>query len=366
MWIKPLQIFVRQERVCGPVQAILQSSSCGKDCGPAIEQIIKEHFRFNIKSVQGKLETHLRWRDGQELLEGSQRMTCAALRCDELLISDDAFHAPDQAVSDLFAVFCQLPGLVCYLKLVEMPFKDVLKLAFTNGPAGIAEVLKKSKIKSELETNNFCLSIGDKLPEELHGNLNHAMDVNYEARAPPVGADRFPQKTPFCHTPSLQGIGLGDMTTRVQVGEYVIAEVPEGEFIVARVAEWKENFEEDSIRTQRGLMRRYRVQVSKKKYENLGHQYLYKMSGGVSQTSRSLQSFGSCLVLAGPCNDAADEASLDRQVILDEVKTQLRDMAKMESGHYKKALRRLFLRWHPDKAGNTPFNNLIFRMLLGA
>ena len=67
---------------------------------------------------------------------------------------------------------------------------------------------------------------------------------------------------------------------------------------------------------------------------------------------------------AGPGNDA-EVVSQNHQEMLDEVKAQLRDMAKMELADYKQALRRLFLRWHPDKSGNTPFNNLIFRMLLG-
>ena len=153
----------------------------------------------------------------------------------------------------------------------------------------------------------------------------------------------------------------------LEVGEYVIAERQSGEFTVARVAPWNDELDgKPRAHDQRGLMRRYRVQVSKNGYETMCHHCLYKISGGVSQNSgaSSFQSYSICLAAAGPGNDA-EVVSQNHREMLNEVKAQLRDMAKMESADYKKALRRLFLRWHPDKSGNTPFNNLIFRMLLG-
>lgn len=39
-------------------------------------------------------------------------------------------------------------------------------------------------------------------------------------------------------------------------------------------------------------------------------------------------------------------------------------MSGMDENQYKSTLRRLYLTWHPDKAGNTPFNNMILRLLV--
>ena len=161
------------------------------------------------------------------------------------------------------------------------------------------------------------------------------------------------------------GVLLG-VPAPLQVGEYVIAERQSREFIVARVAPWNDELDRKlPTDDQRSLLRRYRVQVSKHGYETMRHHCLYKISGRVSQTGpANFQSYAICLAAAGPGNDA-EVVSQNHQVLLDEVKAQLREMAKMESADYKKALHRLFLRWHPDKSGSTPFNNLIFRMLLG-
>ena len=168
----------------------------------------------------------------------------------------------------------------------------------------------------------------------------------------------------FLRCQKMYSLGFAVALAPLQVGEHVIAERQSGEFTVARVAPWNDELE--IAHDQRGLMRRYRVQVSKSGYETMRHHCLYKISGGVSQNSgaSSFQSYSICLAAAGPGNDA-EVVSQNHQEMLDEVKAQLRDMAKMELADYKQALRRLFLRWHPDKSGNTPFNNLIFRMLLG-
>lgn len=154
----------------------------GNDSGPVSQKMVEEKLQhLVIKSVPRDFTSLLRWIDGQQVLEGSEKNTCAVLQSDQLLISDDAFNFPDRAVSDMFAAFCQMPGLVCCLKLVERPFKEVLKLAFNKGPTGIADVLRSFQIDNELDTD-MCLGIGDRLPKELHKNLNYAMNVAFEAR----------------------------------------------------------------------------------------------------------------------------------------------------------------------------------------
>ena len=177
---------------------MLQSDKAlGNDCGPVIQKMVEEKLQLLqhlvIKSVPRDFTSRLRWIDGQQVLEGSEKKTYAVLQSDQLLISDDAFNFPEQAVSDLFAAFCQMPGFVCCLKPVEGPFKEVLKLAFNKGPTGIADVLRRFHIENELDTD-MCLGLGDRLPEELHENLNYAMNVAFEARHHAGNPHRFDQQ----------------------------------------------------------------------------------------------------------------------------------------------------------------------------
>lgn len=168
-------------RAHGNVEAILQSA-CGNECDPNVQELLAEHLSLDVKSMPCKVETSLCWKDGRGKLAGSERTTFAILQSDSLMISKDAFHCPDQLVSDLLIAFRQIPPLLRYLKPreVEVPLKQVLKLAFSEGPAGIPEVLRTNKIESELE-KRICLGIGDRLPDELRANLNYSMNVVFEA-----------------------------------------------------------------------------------------------------------------------------------------------------------------------------------------
>eukprot|EP00438_Fugacium_kawagutii_P004391 Skav206465 [mRNA] locus=scaffold2787:16559:20681:- [translate_table: standard] len=222
------------------------------------------------------------------------------------MISEDAFDCPDQLVNDLLIALRQIPQLLRYLthREVEEPMKQVLKLAFSEGPAGIQEVLRTNKIDSELEAK-ICLGIGDRLPDELRANLNYSMNVVFE------------------------------------VGEYVIADI-DGAFVVGRVAKWSANDGAPGLAVN-DLMRRYRVHVSKGDARILRHSDLYKPRSSSVDQGHSLQ------FPAGDPPSEDTQVTQDQQVQLEVVKRQLRQMAQMEEAAYKKALRRLFLIWHPDK-----------------
>ena len=136
-----------------------------------------------------------------------------------------------------------------------------------------------------------------------------------------------------------------------QVGEYVVAEIG-GEMRLGRVLPWDERVTPPHV-----LQRQYLVDVygDGRPPETLGHVDLYKIQRsclGVDHHSLSLE--------VSPAPDV--EENDNEEAKLDEVKGQLREMAAMNQQDYKRALRRLFLTWHPDKAGNTSFNNMIFRM----
>lgn len=150
------------------------------------------------------------------------------------------------------------------------------------------------------------------------------------------------------------------MGLALQVDEYVIADV-DGAFVVGRVTKWGRNDLTPGLVVNE-LMRRYRVQVSKGNARILRHTDLYKLRSSSVDQGHSLQRPGD-----PPGEDT--QVTQDQQVKLNLIKGQLRQMAQMEIAEYKRALHRLFLRWHPDKnqhdPENLPFYNLVLRMFLG-
>ncbi|CAE7666240.1 SACS [Symbiodinium sp. CCMP2592] len=313
------------------MEAILRGSSLGEEGIPDILTTLGNHFSSEVRSVSSQIETLLRWKDGQRKIEGSEQKKTAVHWSGQLLISEDALHHPDQLASDLFAGLCQIPGLLPCLSLpeVERPVQGLLKLVSSEGPEGIPGILKANGIKHELDVQVY-LGIGDRLPDCLCEKLMYAMNVAFEDR------------------------------------EYVVANV-EGIFRIGRVAKWEDGLDNGpSMQSSSVLMRRYRVQVSPKgRHQILCHVDLYKIWSGGSEIPDFQILDGDWVVSnpGGPASDGRSGVGCDDAATLKQVKGQLRQMAKMDPDSYKKYLRRLFLTWHPDKSGNTPFNNLIFRML---
>ena len=151
----------------------------------------------------------------------------------------------------------------------------------------------------------------------------------------------------------------------LKVGEYVAVKsvkVNDGQFVLGRVAQWRQaseaNLREDSI------MRQYSVQLSPRGLpEILFHKDLYKISGQGNPISID-QSGSQLLTFDGVGDNSAANDSTGNAGKLKEIKAQLREMSGMDENQYKSTLRRLYLTWHPDKAGNTPFNNMILRLLV--
>lgn len=71
----------------------------------------------------------------------------------------------------------------------------------------------------------------------------------------------------------------------------------------------------------------------------------------------------SCHVSAQPQVAKGEVSTEDMCRELERRKQQLRELASLSRDNYKKGVRRLYLECHPDKAGPTVFNNMIFRMI---
>ena len=150
----------------------------------------------------------------------------------------------------------------------------------------------------------------------------------------------------------------------LKVGEYVAVKsvkVNDGQFVLGRVSQWRPS--EANLR-EYSIMRQYSVQLSPKGLpEILSHKDLYKISGQGNPISID-QSGSQLLKFDGVGDNSAANDSTGNTGKLKEIKAQLREMSGMDENQYKSTLRRLYLTWHPDKAGNTPFNNMILRLLV--
>jgi hypothetical protein len=139
-----------------------------------------------------------------------------------------------------------------------------------------------------------------------------------------------------------------------EAGEYVVAEL-DGSYVLGQVLRWDPK--EESV----GLMRQYRVQLSQREPQTISQTDLYKISGN---TACPIGGDASQLIRIDlPDEMEAAEKEVNDKEVLEEIKAQLKSISKMEERDCKKALRRLYLTWHPDQAGEMDLANQIFRLL---
>ncbi|CAJ1408234.1 unnamed protein product, partial [Effrenium voratum] len=323
---------VRQESVQDSIQQMMQHP----DFAEAVEVLLED--KLPVSEVQSKLagqsfeSTPLDFTTvlsaGNVTLEGSERQKCVFFQPPEpegtggrWLISDATFNNQEQAVEELLEGLRRLlyPASPKLLKLLELEdrLRALLKLAFTHGPSGIPGLLRERNIQSHLVMRSRFLSVGDAVPEEYSEQLVYDMRVMFE------------------------------------VGEHVVAEVDRK--VVGIVKTWTSS---DSSDAGTGLSRRYRVQVAADgTCQILGHTKLYKIAG--PNSAPALQ----CQLVASGGATVVETAEAQPREQLEQVKAYLREISSWEQADYKRAIRRLYLTWHPDKAGDTPFNNMVFRML---
>ena len=109
-----------------------------------------------------------------------------------------------------------------------------------------------------------------------------------------------------------------------------------------------------------GLMRQYRVQLSPAESPRILCQTdLYQISGSAARPVQG----GGQLIRIDLEEVEAEAPEVNESKVLEEIRAQLKDISRMKEQDCKKALRRLYLTWHPDQAGDTEFNNKIFRLL---
>ena len=140
-----------------------------------------------VKAIPRGAETELRWKETNEVLQGSRKPRMCVLdpvgSPRSLLVSDDVFDFPEQGAVELLAALHQLPETSKCLEpeTVDKGLRELFKLAFgPEGPEGIPYVLQKLKIDSKLEIRS-SLQPGDIFPEELHFKLVPSVNVVFEA-----------------------------------------------------------------------------------------------------------------------------------------------------------------------------------------
>eukprot|EP00421_Protoceratium_reticulatum_P020770 CAMPEP_0168380846 /NCGR_PEP_ID=MMETSP0228-20121227/12571_1 /TAXON_ID=133427 /ORGANISM="Protoceratium reticulatum, Strain CCCM 535 (=CCMP 1889)" /LENGTH=656 /DNA_ID=CAMNT_0008393925 /DNA_START=30 /DNA_END=1997 /DNA_ORIENTATION=- len=131
-------------------------------------------------------------------------------------------------------------------------------------------------------------------------------------------------------------------------------------FTIAEVAKWP-----SGQHAGEGLSRSYLVRVSTDGFETRKHFEVYKIHATpVASTSNELMRLEDVQGVkdAGP-DGAGEGKGDDDKKRIKEVKSYLHEMGKMPATDYKAVMRRLFKTWHPDKVGDTPLANSIFRLL---
>jgi len=147
-------------------------------------------------------------------------------------------------------------------------------------------------------------------------------------------------------------------------GETASVEI-DGVFTIVEVAAWPMGREAPP---GSGLMRTYRVRISgamdETAYIERKHFEIYKipLDQDAPVPNKECMEIELASEVAKDVIDEGGSSEEDEKKIKD-FKKYLHEMSDMPADEYKGVMRRLFKTWHPDKAGDTPLSQRIFRML---
>ncbi|CAE8696581.1 unnamed protein product, partial [Polarella glacialis] len=327
-----LESFIASAEFSGGMKAIIGASSISHDIDvqvPHADRVADVVAGLKFTYVADELTTALFLREESKLLEGSEKKLHAAYNEADgaiLISTRSVVHlggGKEDVVEHLAAAMMSaMPDLEWFLGHKRAAFTSVLRCIFSDGPAAIASTLAQHEIEMNPSSSAQALGPGDVLPLTLVGGLVQSMDATFHE------------------------------------GEYV-AVLVDGHYVIARVAAWPVN--EQVV--GRNLSREYKVQLSDNELKTLRHFELYKIiPDKVAASSNLIQEASAICSTNGPASHApADD--IDAASERKKLKQTLREMGQMAPADYKAAMRRLFLRWHPDKAGDTPLANFMFRII---
>jgi len=224
-------------------------------------------------------------------------------------------------------VFALRRALPLLYQVDSFLLEALLGCGLRDGAGGIQGFLEKRDIKVVgLATQEDHLGPGQRLPEDLEGKLTWNMEASFGEG-------------------ETAGVLINDAFTIVEVASWPLGkDPPKGS----------------------GLNRSYRVRVSgamdESAYKTIKHFEIYKIP-----LDESADAAPECMEIevAGEAKEVieekADNEEDDKKIA--DFKKYLHEMSNMEPDEYKAVMRRLFKTWHPDRAGDTPLSNRIFRML---
>eukprot|EP00929_Paragymnodinium_shiwhaense_P109155 TRINITY_DN754_c5_g1_i1.p1 TRINITY_DN754_c5_g1~~TRINITY_DN754_c5_g1_i1.p1 ORF type:complete len:4259 (+),score=1336.88 TRINITY_DN754_c5_g1_i1:96-12872(+) len=281
---------------------------------------VREEMRAITFQIVSRLRSGLFWIKGKELIEGSEQMQQVYYDTEQKMV---LFDNNCTAEHDAFAteLGSALRRALPILQSVDgFLLEALLRTCIREGPSSIAVFLEKHDIKVG-SVNAKHVGPGDRLPNELQDHVVWAMDSTFSE---------------------------GECATML------VNDV----FVVVEVAKWP-----SGTPLGEGLSRSYRVKNGLDSMSTIKHFELYKIHGGASPTSGPMG--GNDLVPDGMVRDVIDGESPEDEDArrIAEVKRYLHEMGAMPPDEYKQVMRRLFKTWHPDKVGDTPLSNTIFRML---
>ncbi|CAE7771445.1 Sacs [Symbiodinium sp. CCMP2592] len=283
--------------------------------------------QLTFAAVPKHFETAL-YLDDTELTGSRQEVcVCWSAASDTIFVSDDAFVEKEKTIKELVGIFQRfMPQLASRLKKARSPLESIMECAFDSGPDGIAAVLAEHEIDPTL-TDSKVVSCGEEIDDQLSQRLVQSLSQTFE------------------------------------VEEYVAIRDEDGRYLLGQIVEWEESVAPEEV-YRPSLMRQYLVRLDEPR--RVYHVDIYKIQGG---TTGACHEPASCkeIQVGADVSNGGDEfilAGADAEQELERVKQQLREMSEMSEKDYKKSVRRLYHAWHPDIVGETPFNSMMFRMIL--
>ena len=299
------------------------------ECDKFLSKVKDSLSRLQVLGVTRLIVTELAHAhsEGRQVLPGSRQELVAFFdtRQQSLTISEEAYRtAHDTRTREcLMRAVERAIGLAGLTTMMQgkLALNSVTTCSIDGGVAKLPGALCNAGIAADLPSDESILRPGSELPDEFHDELVQSMSRGFESHA-------------------------------------FVAVLIDGKYYLGVVQEWH-----DSGNSQaESLSRLYKVMLRGTDVRTVRYMDMFNLKGqGVPQATVRLAADQAA---AGSVQDASPPEAVHTQAHqLEKVKHQLREMKHFSRDDYKTAMRRLFLTWHPDKAGNTHFASMMFRML---
>ncbi|CAE7584340.1 Sacs, partial [Symbiodinium sp. CCMP2456] len=323
--------FLRSEPFLAALKAIWRhhKDEPPAECDNFLAKVTDSLSRLQVLAVTPLIVTELAHAhsEGPQVIPGSRQELVAFFdtRQHSLTISEEAYRTAHDARTRkcLMRAIERAIGLAELTTMMwgDVALKNVTTCSIDGGVAKLPSALYNAGILADLPSDDSSLRPGSELPDEVHDELVQSMSRGFENHA---------------H----------------------VAVLIDGKYYLGVVQEWH-----DSGNSQaESLSRLYKVMLRETDVRTVRYMDMFNLKGrGVPQATVRLAAEQAA---AGSAQDtSAPEAVHTQARQLEEVKHQLREMKRLSRADYRNVMRRLYLTWHPDRAGNTHFASMMFRMI---